>query len=827
MVGLGRTVGCATVAVLAAGAVAAEEPVPPPRPSHNLYGVTGLIDMPTAEMQPDGQVTLTSSYFGGFLRNTISAQILPGVEAAFRYSVVEDFNAKPAGNNSLFDRSFDIRLRLVEEGIAVPGVVVGLQDFLGTGIYSGEYIAATKTLDAGEAGTFKLTGGVGWGRLAGLNAVTNPLRALSSSFGDRGEFDGTGGNVEFGRYFQGAEMGYFGGIEWATPIEGLTAKVEYSPDLYERERLFSSFDPVAPVNLGLEYRPTDGIEIGAYYMYGSEFGVRLSFSGNPFRPIDEYDSVAGPQPLLPRQPPEEPSAELAALGDLIDLITDRPPTTPLGDRRLKSIVVHERLGSVRWAEAVLAAGVETDRCPTELALAADAELGVVDVVTFTGDGGEPVCTVALRAAGQDAVRLTTAIHAEYPTDWYEQEAERTRIVADLAEELSGDQIGLLGIEIAPHRVQVYIENDRFRSTPRAVGRTARALTRTMPPSVEVFEITPVENSLASATIVLGRSSLEDQVNRPEAEQRSWATAKIKSAEPIAWENLVNVSDDMFPRLSWSVSPALPVNLFDPDQPARFDLSVIASGKAELLPGLSLNASIGQRIIGDLDDIDRESDSLVDERVRSDIAEYLATNTPVITRLSGDYVTKFTPSLFGRMSIGILERMYAGISAELLWKPADQSWGIGVEGNFVRQRGFEQRFSLRNYETFTGHVSLYWDTNWHDVSVQVDAGRYLAGDWGGTFSAKRRFDNGWEIGGFFTLTDLPFSEFGEGSFDKGLYLTIPLNWALPYESQSEITSTLRPLTRDGGARLIVSNRLYPMVEDLDEGGLESSWGGFWE
>jgi len=75
--------------------------------------------------------------------------------------------------------------------------------------------------------------------------------------------------------------------------------------------------------------------------------------------------------------------------------------------------------------------------------------------------------------------------------------------------------------------------------------------------------------------------------------------------------------------------------------------------------------------------------------------------------------------------------------------------------------------------------------------------------------------------------VPFDDFGEGSFDKGLFLTIPFNWFLPYESQNEFSTVVRPLSRDGGQRLNVSNRLYPMVEDMDRGGLRDTWRNFWE
>ena len=802
----------------------AEEPVEPIRPTHNMFGMTGLIDMPTADMQPDGQLTVTASYFGGFLRNTISAQFLPGVEAAFRYSILEDFFVPNAAQPSLFDRSFDVKVRLLPETERWPALAVGLQDLLGTGIYSGEYIVATKGVDAGEFGAFRLTGGVGWGRFADLNGVNNPFGAVNAKFRSRGNDFGTGGNVNFGQYFQGSEVGFFGGIEWQTPIEDLTAKVEYSPDRYVRESLNSDFRQDVPINIGLEYRPLDSVEIGAYYMYGAEFGIRLSISGNPFRPLTDFDTEAGPQPVQTRAAPKDDTA-LAALGGIFDVLGTDTQAARFADARLRSVAVHTRLGDVRWAEAVLADGVDKS-CPTDLAVAIDAEYGVVDVVTFNRAGGGVHCTVTLRPAGQHAVRLSSRVHASYPTDWYEKTEQRAQLIEILAEELRPEAIGLLGIEIAPRRVEVYIENKRYRSQPRAVGRTARALTRTMPPSVEVFEITPVENSLPVATIVLQRSQIEDQVNQPDATERSWATAEIRDAKPVRWGKLL-ARDDTFPRFAWSVTPATPVNLFDPDQPVRLDLAVAARGQIEFLPGLTLNASVQKRIIGQLDDITRQSDSQVEERVRSEFARYLSRGDPAITRLSLDYITKLSQSIYGRISGGLLERMYAGVSGEMLWKPAQQNWGVGVEVNYVRQRGFNGQFDMRDYDTITGHASLYWDTDFYDLSTQVDIGRYLAGDWGGTFALKRRFPNGWEMGGFFTLTNIPFSEFGEGSFDKGLFLTIPFNWGLPYQSREEYSTVLRPLTRDGGQRLIVSNRLYPVVEDQDRGGFRDTWEDFWE
>ena len=813
----------AMTTALCFGQALSEEPQEPERPSLNLFGVTGLIDTPTADVQPDANLTTTASYFGGFLRNTVTAQFLPGIEASFRYSILNDLAAGP-GDTTLFDRSFDLKARLLTEDEHWPAVAVGLQDFLGTGVFSGEYIAATKGFNLAELGNIRVTGGLGWGRFAAGNGIENPLINFADGFRNREVDVGVGGNVTPGQFFRGETMAFFGGVEWETPVEGLRAKIEYSADRYVREREFGDLDLKVPLNVGVEYRATEALEIGAYYMYGSEFGVRVSISANPFRPISEFDTEAGPKALVPRKAPQG-IGDVSGLGDVISLLTGEAPEVSISDPRLKGFVLHERLGDIRWADAVLTSRAD-DRCPTELAKAIDAELGVIDVVTFMRSDNSPICSVALRPAGEHAVRITTQASTKYPTDWYLDEAQREKLVEALAKELNDETLTLFGIEVAPDRVQIYLENNRFRAMPRALGRAARALTRTMPPSVEIFEITPVESSVPVATVILKRSELENQVERPDAARLAYASTAIKDAEPVSWDTVL-APDTTFPRFSWNLFPSTPVNLFDPDQPARFDVAAVATGSIEFLPGLSANGEISYRIIGDLGDIGRDSNSLVEERVRSDIAEYLNQGNPALTRLTADYVTKVTGSVYTRASLGLLERMYAGVSGEVLWKPADKSWGVGFELNYVRQRGFDTLFSLRSYDTLTGHISLYWDTGYHGISTQIDVGRYLAGDWGGTLSMKRRFDNGWEIGGFATFTDIPFDEFGEGSFDKGLFLTIPFNWVLPYDSRQELETVLRPLTRDGGARLEVSNRLYELVEDNDQGGYRATWEEFWE
>ena len=85
-------------------------------------------------------------------------------------------------------------------------------------------------------------------------------------------------------------------------------------------------------------------------------------------------------------------------------------------------------------------------------------------------------------------------------------------------------------------------------------------------------------------------------------------------------------------------------------------------------------------------------------------------------------------------------------------------------------------------------------------IEINAGRYLAGDDGATVTISRKFGSGWEVGGYATLTDVPFEKFGEGSFDKAIYVSVPIDWIISSPCRTKRRLTLSPITRDGGAHL---------------------------
>jgi membrane-associated phospholipid phosphatase len=159
-------------------------------------------------------------------------------------------------------------------------------------------------------------------------------------------------------------------------------------------------------------------------------------------------------------------------------------------------------------------------------------------------------------------------------------------------------------------------------------------------------------------------------------------------------------------------------------------------------------------------------------------------------------------------------MYGGVGAEWLYRPWQSKLAIGVDVNHVRQRDFAVNFAFRDYAVNTGHATVYWDTGWNDVLVKLSAGQYLAGDTGATLDIKRVFRNGTAIGAWATKTNVSAEQFGEGSFDKGIYLTIPFDVMLTKSGPGTANVVWNPLTRDGGARLGRSVALFDLTNQRD-------------
>lgn len=664
--------------------------------------------MPTARRLPDGELTFNIGSFAGMTRFTYGAQFAPRLYGAFRYTEIKDYNA--ADFSTYYDRSFDLRFTALTETALRPEITIGLQDFIGTGIYSGEFIAASKQISPNIEASL----GMGWGRFGSANRIagfgTRPV--LTPDVVDEG------GEANFDTLFRG-DIGLFGGLSWRVN-DKFTLKAEYSSDDYALEDdELGIFNLDHRFNFGAEYQVVPGFNLGAYYLYGSEFGLKAEIAWNPYRPPIP-GSIDGPA----------------------------PPVKPRPSR--------------------------------------------------------------------------AASPASYSGDWVAVPGVQQSLRTQLSEALAPMAINLDAVRFAEDRVIVHIRNAGYESGAQAIGRTARVLSILLPASVETFTIVQNRLGMALPAVSLSRSALEEYETAPDGTEQMLAHAVISENPPRA--AAPDLVPGEYPRTAFRLAPYVRASFFDPNDPLKADLGIRAGAGIVVSPGLIFSGSVRKSLVGNLGDDPRPSDSVL-PHVRSDFPLYDQEGDPGIEHLTGAYYTQPGRDLYGRLTVGYLETMYGGISSELLWAPSDSRLAFGGELNYVEQRDFDGGLGFQDYSIWTGHASAYYRVT-DDFFVQLDAGRYLAGDYGGTVTIERVFTNGWRVGAFATFTDVSAEDFGEGSFDKGLTMTVPLGWLFGKSSSVIQPLTLRPITRDGGARLRVDGRLYETIEPSQNHRLEQQWGRFW-
>jgi hypothetical protein len=759
-------------------------------------------------MASDGSLGFTSSWVGQAQHFSLNFQALPWLDTSFRYSrIVQGY----------YDRAFGVKVRLFRESSLLPDVSIGIRDILGTGIYSSEYLALGK-----HFGPFDLTAGMGWGRLADRAAINNPLGYLSSSFKDRNSAEvatngvsGTTGTVNFNQFFRGQKVGVFGGISWQTPIEGLSAAAEYSPDRYSYEQQWNRatyvFKVRTPANFGLTYRFSDAAAITAGWYYGSTIGFTIGLSGDPTTSypsalrvgpevpppvvrsdIQQQDAVTGLR-VVRREVSDAagggPWVKVGAPADqpklrLLQALHAGVPGVRDVSIEGKSVVVNAPL-SPNPRQCALYAQIATE---TSVPM---SSLAVADLEDPSGK--TQVCAVKPDKAAPD--------QAQPNIQWVADNSElRDRLTKDLANQA----IFLDAVLVNSTEAWVYYKNYRYNSEAEAAGRAIRVLMAALPPSVELIHLVPMKFGVPGQMITVVRSAMERTV-RNGMGSGLLGEAILLAPAPLNTRTFDRAVSDTYPSLVWSLDPKLSQHVFDPDKPLQFLVYGDAPIMLQIARGLALSAEFTGTIWTDYS-YDRPAGSSL-PHVRTDLLQYLKHSKVGLSSLQVTYRSRLTPSVFTEVHAGILEDMFLGVGGQVLWRPQESRLTFGADLYQVWQRGYHRLFDTRDYRVLTGHVSVYYETPWKGINAAVHAGQYLAGDRGATFELSRRFESGVEIGAWATFTNVPYAVFGEGSFDKGISLHIPLQWGLPIYSQSSYNLHMSSLTRDGGQRLGGDDSLY--------------------
>jgi hypothetical protein len=213
---------------------------------------TGLMEIPTARILPDGAMRLGVAKASPYIWYAFGFGVLPGLEFTGRYTDVTNIpGGLEAGFGSFKDKAFDIKYQLLPETKHLPAIALGWNDFQGTRLFESQYLAITRQLYP-----LDITLGAGRQRFKGPICICD-------------------------------EIGFWGGLEWAL-TDRLHLMAEYNPIEYRKDPVYSRGVPEggdSPINLGMRYRTWFGFDLGLSYQRGDTLGMAVHMQFELGRPI--------------------------------------------------------------------------------------------------------------------------------------------------------------------------------------------------------------------------------------------------------------------------------------------------------------------------------------------------------------------------------------------------------------------------------------------------------------------------------------------------------------------------------------------------------------
>lgn len=357
-------------------------------------------------------------------------------------------------------------------------------------------------------------------------------------------------------------------------------------------------------------------------------------------------------------------------------------------------------------------------------------------------------------------------------------------------------------------VTVVADQDKYRDKNEANQRAATVLANHVPDSVGEYHIVrrnqrmPVESTAVDSHAFRELQTASTPLGQTEPVSHR--------AEPLSDIKGQPVLQSEPPRFSYSVEPSLTQSVGGPESFYMYQVALKGSADYRLSDHWSLGAGASLNLVNNYDKFNYKTppnDSSL-PRVRTWIREYVTSSDLLLTNLQLTRMDNPATDWYSQVYGGYLEMMYAGVGSEVLYRPFGKSWAVGLDVNYVKQRDWNDTLRMADYDVVTGHVTTYWELPYMEGALaKISVGRYLAGDYGVTVDLSRRFDSGIIAGAFATKTDVSSSEYGEGSFTKGFYISIPFDLMFSEPTVKRGAVGWVPLTRDGGQMLQRRSSLY--------------------
>ena len=357
---------------------------------------------------------------------------------------------------------------------------------------------------------------------------------------------------------------------------------------------------------------------------------------------------------------------------------------------------------------------------------------------------------------------------------------------------------------------VFGSRSHYRDQNEALERIGRNIASHLPDDVKTYHIVETTGNMPLVETVIDAEKFIKIANRDTIEDDLTTAYTRRSPDP---DIMALEADREFSGFFWDYTTFWTQNFGAPESFYLFQLGLIFNGGYAFNDEFMVNSSVRVNLLDNYNDFNFRVDSFNSPvpRVRTYIREYVLKGDASVDTLYMHWKDQLSENLYAQAYGGYLELMYGGIGGELFYQEVDSNFGFGLDLNLVQQRSFDNDYQFRDYKAFTGHLSVYYQPDFiEDVQLTANIGQFLAKDIGVNFDFARRFDSGIVVGAYAAITDISSEDYGEGSFTKGFYISIPFDIFSLRPSRSRGRIPWVPIARDGGQPLQRPIRLFDVT-----------------
>lgn len=210
-------------------------------------------------------------------------------------------------------------------------------------------------------------------------------------------------------------------------------------------------------------------------------------------------------------------------------------------------------------------------------------------------------------------------------------------------------------------------------------------------------------------------------------------------------------------------------------------------------------------------------------VRTDALKYHQASSFHVDQAFLQKSWNFGSGWFSRLAAGYFETAYAGVAAESLYYPVYSDWAIGFQVAGLLKRkyyglGFQHKIRKLTQEgdQFSPYIGLqyfvdfYYEYKPYSLDFKISVGQFLARDKGIRVEGSRTFLSGLRVGLWYTLTNGNDVVNGSRYYDKGFFISLPMDFFLNKSSRTRVGYAMSAWLRDVGAQAATGKPLYPTL-----------------